>query len=227
MLTLILRTLLIYVFLILTMRLMGKRQIGELEVTDLVTTFLLSEIASLPIGNQDIPVSFALVPMVILLSLEVFSSYILLRVPRLKSILSAPPTVLIHNGQLIQRALYETRVTIDELMSEIRQQSLTDLSQVECAILEKNGKLTVLPRAKYAQPTAEQLGVHTSDEGLMHIVYSNGVYSDTGLSLIGYDRAWLKQELEKRGLSPASLFCVTANAEGKLYWIEKEKQRKK
>ncbi len=227
MLTLVLRTLLIYVFLILTMRLMGKRQIGELEVTDLVTTFLLSEIASLPIANQDIPVAFALVPMVILLALEVFSSYILLRLPRLKSLLSAPPTVLIHNGKLIQRALYETRVTIDELMSEIRQQNLTDLSQVECAILEKNGKLTVLPWAAYAQPNAEQLGLSTEDEGLMHIVYSNGVYSDTGLSLIGYDRAWLKRELEALGLSLGQLFCVTANASGKLYWIEKERHRKK
>lgn len=226
MLTLILRTVLVYVFLILTMRLMGKRQIGELEVTDLVTTFLLSEIASLPISNQDIPVAFALVPMVILLSLEVFSSYILLRIPRLKSLLSAPPTVIIHNGKLIQRALYETRITIDELMSEIRQQNLTDLSQVECAILEKNGKLTVLPHAKYAPPTAEQLGVSATDGGLMHIVYSNGIYSDAGLSLIGYNRTWLDGELKRRGLSPESLFCVTANSAGNLYWIEKETKKK-
>ena len=225
MITIVLRTLLIYVFLILTMRLMGKRQIGELEVTDLVTTFLLSEIASLPITNQDIPVAFALVPMVILLSLEVFSSYILVRLPSLKSLLSAPPTVIIHKGKLIQKALYETRITIDELMSEIRQQSLTDLSQVECAILEKNGKLTVLPKAQYAQPNAEQLGISSKDEGLMHIVYSNGIYSDTGLSLIGKDRAWLAGELRKKKLSPRQLFCVTANENGKLYWIKKEKKK--
>lgn len=222
MLTLILRTVLIYVFLILTMRLMGKRQIGQLEVTDLVTTFLLSELASLPISNQDIPVSFALVPMVILLSLEVFSSYILLRAPRLKSLLSAPPTVIIHNGHLIQRALYETRITLDELMSEIRQQGLSDLSQVECAILEKNGKLTVLPRTPYAQPTVKQLGLSVSDGGLSHVVYCNGVYSDRGLFLIGRDRAWLAKELKKNKLTPDRLFCVTANSAGELYWIEKE-----
>ena len=226
MLTLILRTLLIYVFLILTMRLMGKRQIGELEGTDLVTTFLLSEIASLPISNQDIPVAFALVPMVILLSLEVFSSYILLRLPRLKSILSSPPTVIIHNGRLIQRSLYETRITLDELMSEIRQQGLTELAQVECAILEKNGKLTVLPRAEYAQPTVKQLGLPAEEGGLMHIVYNNGVYSDVGLSLIGHDRAWLERALKKKHLSPKQLLCVTANASGKLYWIKKEEKKK-
>ena len=226
MLTIVLRTLLIYVFLILTMRLMGKRQIGELEVTDLVTTFLLSEIASLPITNQEIPVAFALIPMVVLLALEVFSSYILLCIPRLKIFLSAPPTVLIHKGTLVQRALRETRITIEELMSEIRQQNLTDLSQVECAILEKNGKLTVLPKAQYAQPTAQQLGVTSKDAGLMHIVYSNGVYSKEGLRLIGRDRDWLRRELAKKHLSPSRLFCVTANESGELFWIEKEKKIK-
>ena len=222
MLTLILRTLLIYVFLILTMRLMGKRQIGELEVTDLVTTLLLSEIASLPIANQDIPVSFALIPMVILLSLEVFSSYILLRLPRLKNVLSAPPTVLIHNGKLLQRALYETRVTIDELMSEIRQQGLVELSQVECAILEKNGKLTILPKAEFTQPTVEQLNLKPPQEELMHIVYCNGVYSKKGLALIGKDKAWLDRQLFHRKLDPETLFCVTANESGKIFWLKKE-----
>ena len=225
MLTLILRTVLIYVFLILTMRLMGKRQIGELEVTDLVTTLLLSEIASLPITNRDIPVAFAIVPMVILLSLEVFSSYILLSVPKLKILLSAPPTVLIQRGKLIQSALRETRITVEELMSEVRQQSLTDLSQVEYAILEKNGKLTVLPKPQYAQPTVEQMGLSPSNESLMHVVYSNGAYSKEGLRLIGKDRAWLLEELKKKKLSPDLLFCVTANDLGDLFWIEKEKQK--
>ena len=89
MLTILIRTLLIYVCLIVTMRLMGKRQIGELEVTDLVTTFLLSEIASLPITDRNIPVTYAILPMIILLTLEVLSSYILLRVPKLKGLLAA------------------------------------------------------------------------------------------------------------------------------------------
>lgn len=114
--TLLIRTVLIYIFLIFTMQLMGKRQIGELEVTDLVTTLLLSEIAALPITNQEMPVSYAIVPMVILLTLEVLSSYILLRFPKLKMLLSAPPTVLIRHGQLNQKALRETRITIEELM---------------------------------------------------------------------------------------------------------------
>ncbi len=221
MLTILIRTLLIYVCLIATMRLMGKRQIGELEVTDLVTTFLLSEIASLPITDRNIPVTYAILPMIILLTLEVLSSYILLRVPKLKGLLAARPTLLVRHGEADIKALKETRVSMEELMSEIRQQGLTSLSQVDCAILEKDGKLTVLPKPQYAPPTAEQLGIKVSDSALMHIVYENGVFSDTGLSLIEKDRAWLKKELSSRGLSLSSVFCVTANESGTLYCVSK------
>lgn len=217
--TILIRTLLTYVFLIATVRLMGKRQIGELEVTDLVTTLLLSEIAALPITNQDIPISYALLPMIALLSLEVLSSYILMRIPRLKSLLSAAPTVLIDNGTLDQQALMETRVSIDELMCEVRQQQLTDISQVAYAILEKNGKLTVLPKAPYTQPNAKDLKLEISPDPLMHIVYSGGRYSKKGLALIKKDRKWLEQQFSMRGIDERKLFFATANQDGKLYWL--------
>ena len=226
MITVLIRTLITYILLILTMRLMGKRQIGELEVTDLVTTLLLSEIASLPITNLDIPVSHAVIPMITLLVLEVFSSFILVRFPRLKSLVSARPTVIIRDGVVDQQALCSLRLSPEELMGEVRQQGLTDLAQVSCAILEKNGKLTVLPKSAYAPPTAEQLGVKASDEALMHVVLHNGSYSKAGLSLIGKDRAWLEKQLQNRKLDPTTLFCVTANQQGALYWIEKDGTKK-
>lgn len=220
--TILIRTLIIYFSLIITMRLMGKRQIGELEVTDLVTTLLISEIASLPITNQEIPVLFAIIPMITLLVLEIISSYILVCFPRLKKLVSATPTVVIRGGQLRQDALRQLRLSLEELMSEIRQQGLTDLSMVECAILEKNGKLTVIPKAEYATPTVGQLGLQVANEGLMHIVFCNGSYSTFGLSLIGKDRDWLERQLARRKLLPEQLFCVTANEQGHLYWIKKE-----
>lgn len=224
--TILIRTLIVYVALILTMRLMGKRQIGELEVTDLVTTLLISEIAALPITNQEIPVSYAVLPMITLLVLEVLSSFILIRIPTLKRIVSACPTVIIQNGVLQQQALKDLRISIEELMSEIRQQGLTALDQVEYAILEKNGKLTVLPRAKYTTPTVEQLGLDAKEEPLMHVVFCNGSYSRVGLQLIEKDRAWLDRCLKKQKLEPQELFCVMANRDGELLPIPKSDQRR-
>lgn len=227
MITLVFRTLLVYIFLILVMRLMGKRQIGELEVTDLVATLLLSEIASLPITDPNIPVLHALVPMIVLLSLEVFSSYILIRVPKLKNFLSATPTFIIKDGILDQSALMATRLSIEELMSEIRQQGFCSLASVWYAILEKDGKLTVLPRARYSPPTQEQMNITAREESLMHVVYNGGTFNDKGLSLIGYDRTWLEKQMTRRGVRLVDQFCVTANSQGEIYWIPKKKGEKK
>ena len=227
MITLIFRTLLVYIFLIVIMRLMGKRQIGELEVTDLVATLLLSEIASLPITDPNIPVLHAIVPMIVLLSLEVFSSYILIRVPKLKNFLSAAPTILIKDGILDQAALVATRLSIEELMSEIRQQGFGSFDCVWYAILEKDGKLTILPRARYSPPTQEALNITSPEESLMHVVYNGNTYNKKGLALIGKDCAWLDKQMERRGVTLADQFCVTANERGEIYWMPKTKGTKK
>jgi len=224
MITILFRTLIVYFALIITMRLMGKRQIGELEVTDLVTTLLLSEIASLPITNQEIPLSYAILPMITLLILEVLSSLILIRFPRLRVLVSAKPTVIIHHGKLRRRALNDLRISIDELLSELRQQGLTDLSQVQTAILEKNGKLTVLPKAAFVPPTAEKMGMKPKEDCLMHIVWQCGSFSQTGLCLIGKDRGWVERELSKRGTSLDLLWCVMADEKGHLIYLPKKEE---
>ena len=227
MITIFIRTLIVYVALITIMRLMGKRQIGELEVTDLVTTLLISEIASLPITNQEIPVSYALIPMITLLMLETLSSVILIQFPSLKKVVSASPTVIIRRGKLNQQALRNLRISMEELMSEIRQQGFTNPLQIECAILEKNGKLTVLPKAKHAPPTAEQMGIAVDDDSLMHIVYCNGAYSKAGLDLIGKNRAWLDARIKEHSLKPHELFCIMANEEGELIPLSKVDKKAK
>ncbi|MBQ9760296.1 MAG: DUF421 domain-containing protein [Clostridia bacterium] len=220
--TILFRTLFIYLILFLILRLMGKRQIGELEITDLVTTLLLSEIASLPITNQELPISYAIIPMVTLLFLEVTSSVVLIRFPRLKFLVSARPTVIIEKGELRQAALRALRISMDELVSELRQQGYTSLEQIDCAIVEKNGKLTLLPKSAYAPPTAADLNLSLPPTALMHIVYNNGAISQTGLSLIGKNESWLREEMKQQGIEESHVFCITADANGKLYVIPKE-----
>ena len=228
MLSIFLRTLLIYLLLIATVRLMGKRQIGELEVSDLVTTLLLSELAALPLTDLNIPVSHSVIPMVTLLFLEVASSVVLIRLPRLKGLVSDRPTVLIRQGELSRKALLSARLSVEELMGELRQQGYIALDQIEDAILEKNGKITLLPKPSHAPPTAGQLGLKPEPSPLMHVVLSNGRINREGLRLVGRDRSWLLQELKKRSLAPEELFCATADPLGNLYLLPEEtKQERK
>ncbi len=216
MVTIFFRTLLIYLILIATVRLMGKRQIGELEVTDFVTTLMLSEIAALPITDTNIPVSHALIPMITLLFLEVASSVVLIRLPKLKTLVSAHPTIIIRDGVLDQSALRSIRISVEELMGEIRQQGYSSIDQINDAILEKNGKFTILPKSKYATPTVQQLGLRDQPDPLMHVVFSDGKCNCSGLSLIQKNEEWLNRKLKDLGYDAEDLFCVTANRAGEI-----------
>ena len=135
--TILIRTVIIYIVLIVTMRIMGKRQLGELEISDLVTTFLISEIASLPITDTEIPLSHAIIPIIVLLSLEVSISTLLSKFPKIKFVFSARPSTIIKNGEICKKALSDSRLSFDELFSQLRQQGYDDLSQIKYAIIDE------------------------------------------------------------------------------------------
>lgn len=205
------RTLIIYLSLILVMRLMGKRQIGELEISDLVTTFLISEIASLPITDIEIPLSHAIVPIVTLLTLEVAISMLLSKFPKLKFIFSTRPSTLIRNGILQKKALENSRLSFDELFSQLRQQGYDDISQIKYAILEQNGNITVIQKAPYKTPTAEQLNISCEESGLFHIIIERGRINKHGLEEIGYTKEKLVRRLSKQSISPKDVYLMMIN----------------
>lgn len=226
MVVLLLRTLIVYTLLLLFMRLMGKRQIGQLEVTDLVTTFMLSEIATLPIENPDIPLINAVIPIIVLSTFEVVSSMLLIMNPRLKNIFSSRPGYLIKNGKLMHSEMVKNRISTDELISELRQNGITDISQADYAIMEQDGRITVLPKASFRPLTANDLGIEISDDGLSHIIISNGVINDHGLSVINRDARWLSSYLKKKKVSLRDIFLMTANDSGEIFLSTKENIRK-
>ena len=125
-----LRTVLIYVFLIVILRLMGKRQLGELEMSDLVISLLLSEIATIPITDRTSPLSHAVIPILTLASLEFITSALTLKLPRFKKLLSSEPTVLICNGRVLRAEMKKVRVSLDELLCELRQNNVSDIVRI-------------------------------------------------------------------------------------------------
>lgn len=216
MITILLRTVLIYVFLIAIMRLMGKRQLGELEVTDLVITLLLSEIATIPITDRNTPLSYAIIPVITLASFEVFTSGLSLRFPKIKMLLSPKPAVLIRDGKPIRSEMEKVRISLDELLCELRQKNIADISQVRYAILESNGKISIITNAADTPPTASDMKIKVHDNGLLHIVFCDGVYSDDTLRQLGRDRAWADLQIKKAGLEPAQVFYMMIDDSGNI-----------
>ena len=222
MLIILLRTIIVYVILLCTMRLMGKRQLGELEITELVTTLLISEIATLPIVDPSVPVMYAVIPLITIITLEVALSVVLLKCPRLKNIASARPSVLIRHGEPDQREMLRIRISIDELISEIRQAGLSSISDVDYAILEQNGKISVIPRRAAQPPTAKDLGLSPQESGIVHALIEDGKANKYNLNLLSLNAAWLNARLAEQGLKMAEVFFLGIDDGQTLYWIKKE-----
>ena len=222
MLSILIRTIIIYVLLLGAMRLMGKRQLGELEISELVTTLLISEIASLPITDSTIPVVHAVIPLVTILMLEMLLSMILLKCPRLKSLASARPTVLIRHGTLDQKELRRTRISLDELISELRQSGVATVRDVDYAILEQNGKISIILKKSCSPPSARDLNIIMKENGIPHALVEDGRINDYNLSLLGHDRDWLLKKLSANGLRQEEVFYYGVDDGGEGYAIKKE-----
>ena len=224
MLTILLRTLLVYVILIATMRLMGKRQLGELELSELITTLLISEIASLPIVEQSFPLMYAIIPLVTILTLEVALSMLLLKCPRLKNLASTRPDILIRHGNIEQAVMRRNRVSIEELISEARQAGLSTLEDVDYAIMEQNGKITVLPKRSALPPSAKDMGLKPPESGILHVLIGDGRINRYNLQLLGLDEAWVAEQLQKKGVTQKEVFLLGCDDLLQLYWIREEKK---
>ena len=223
MITLFIRTLLIYFILLISIRLMGKRQIGELQITEFIVTFMLSELATTPIIDKRVPVTYAIVPILLLLSLEVIFSFIISKVPSLKKLFFGSPGVLICKGKIMQKELARNRIDINELLAELRLKDIADPAEVEYAILEDNGKLSVIKKASASPPTADDLKMKPKDNGIAHPLIIYGTVSEAGLKLANKTESWLKGELSSARIKAEDVFLFTVDDSGKANIVMKEK----
>ncbi len=204
----LLRTLLVYGILMLAMRFMGKRQLGQLELSELITAVLLSEIASMPLTNPEVPLFHALLPVVILVSLEMLLSMLLLKIPSLKTLLGARPTVLIRHGQWDRKAMKSIPISTEELMSQLRLKDVPDPRDVEYAILEPNGQISVILSASARPAASQDASIPVRERGIVHLLVSDGKIQKKNLQMSGKDEAWLTEYLEAQEISINDIFLL-------------------
>ena len=177
------RTFIIYLLLTLSMKIMGKREIGELDVGELVSTLLISEVAAIPIDDPDLPLMNAIVPILFILSLEILISYGKTKSNKLKSAIEGRASYLIYKGRIIESSLKENRLTLNELLAEIRTQGIADFEDVGYAVLEQNGRISIIKR----------------DEGEMrHNLVIDGEYMTDEIRLSGTTKGEIDKELSKK-----------------------------
>ena len=157
-----------------------------------------------------------------MITFEICSSALIVAFPKRKCLVTARPSTLIENGKLCLRAMRESRLTLDELITELRQNGYSDIDEVLYAILEKNGKITIIPKVKYAQPTCQQLDVKTTESGIFHIIIDNGTINAHGLSTVGLSREQLLRKLKKYNTVPKDVYLMMINDSGEERLITKK-----
>ncbi|RHR05583.1 DUF421 domain-containing protein [Pseudoflavonifractor sp. AF19-9AC] len=217
------RTVILYILIIAGIRLMGKRQVGELEPSELVLSLIIADLASVPMQDFGIPLLAGVIPILALLAMTMILSVLTMRSVRFRALLCGRPSIIIREGKVDQREMARNRLTVDELLEELRGQGYTDPSGVKYAILETNGQLSVLPFAAQKPPTAQQLGLEVEQWELPLVVVSDGRLLEHNLTQLGRDRAWLNKRLKEGGCSdPKQVFLLLADRGGKVYLTRKD-----
>ena len=222
--TALIRTMILYLALMVGLRLLGKRQIGELEPSELVLTLIISDLAAVPMQDFGIPLVNGLLPIITLLCLSLLLSFLNLKSVRLRSLLCGRPTAIIREGKLQQKEMAKNRLTVDELLEQLRGQGISDLSSVKYAILETSGKVSVFPYTKESPLTPAAAGLTVPDEVVLPILLINdGRLMERNLRAAGRDEIWLAAQLRQRGLtSPRQVFLLTVDEGGTVVCVPKE-----
>ena len=205
------RTVIIYIILSISLRLMGKRQIGEMDVGELVSTLLISEIASIPIDEPDIPLLNAIIPILFILSLEILLSTLKNKSEKVKGLIEGKPQYIIYKGRLLQNVLVDNRISINEFLSEMRTQGVGDIDEIYYAAIEQNGSLSILKKGQ---------------AGMAHNLVIDGSIIENNMKSLGYDERWLNKKLKERNTKLQDVFLFTIDDQENINLILKEKDKK-
>lgn len=220
----VIRTLILYILVVTALRIMGKRQIGEMQPSELVVAIMISDLATIPMQDVNIPFISGVVPVLTLLVAEVFMSYACLKNVTLRRIFTGEPSIVIYEGKVVEKELRKLRFSLSDLMEQLRISGCASVSEVEAAVLETNGQLSVF---KKNEPlTAEDMGIKPEKSSkLPFLLVMDGDVNKEEIERAGKDRKWLENLLKKEGIKNINeVFIATMEADGTLFLQRKGKK---
>ena len=210
----LIRTVILYFIVIAVVRIMGKRQIGELQPTELVITILLSEIAAIPMQDNDLPLINTVIPILILMGFEILISIISLKSVRFRSIMQGNSLIIIRNGVLDQAQIKRLRLTVDDILEALRQKDVFDISKVQYAIIETNGEMSVMLKPEYETVIREDLKLKPEDSGIPCVVIANGEIIRSDFKDCGMTDEKLNKILKKDKINVKNTLLMTIDKKG-------------
>ena len=218
------RAIILYFVVVFIMRIMGKRQIGQLQPFELVIALMVSELAAMPMQNTSVPLFHGIIPIITLLVLQVLISTLQLKSETARAVFCGKPSILIEKGKINIKELNSNRLNINDLLEELRLKDYYNIEDIEYAILETGGQISVIPKSDLEPATRKDLNVKTSQDTLPVTLILDGKINSENLMLIKKDRSWLNSQLSKKNISSADqVFLALLDSKGKyFYQLKKE-----
>ncbi len=210
----LIRSLILYIVVIFGVRLMGKRQLGELQPSELVITILISNIATLPLEDPDIPLIMGVLPILSLVCYEVVMSWVTLRSLKMRRIVSGRPKIIIRNGQFEQATMRDLRLSIDDVMTALRGNQVFDPGEVQFAIVETTGTISIYLKSDYQPLSRGDIQLKKKSANPTVAVIQDGCIMNKSLTMIGKSKEWLDQKLAEYRLSANQVFLMMGDEDG-------------
>lgn len=217
----LIRSLILYILVIFAVRLMGKRQLGELQPSELVITILISNIATLPIEDVNIPVIVGVTPILALVCFEVLMSGLTLKFPKFRRLVSGSPKIIIHNGIVDQKVMNELRFSVDDLVSAMRGKDVFDISEVQFAIVETNGSFSVMKKREDDMPKLSDIGIYVQNSDPPQLIVADGKMITPAIDFLGSSTEAVRKVLSGIGVKLEQVMIMTADSGGKCYIARK------
>ena len=221
------RAIMVYILVLVVMRLMGKREIGQLQPFELVISIMIADLASIPMTDPGVPIFNGLVPILGLLAMHLLITLLNIKSVNLRKITCGKPTILVYRGKIDEEALKKERFTISELQERLRGKDVFNLGDVEFAILETNGEVSVITKPNKMNVTREDMNIEADYEGLPYDLIVDGKIMYENLNKIGKDKRWLIKQIEKFKCLPQDVLIATMDGKGNFFCQQKERKKNK
>ena len=220
------RSIILYVIVLVVMRLMGKREIGQLQPFELAIAIMIADLASVPMSEVGIPIINGIIPILSLLVMHLIISFINLKSIKMRQLICGKPSILIYRGKIDEKALIKERFTINELQERLRANNINNLADVEYAILETSGQVSIIQKPNKRTTIPEDFNIMQEYEGISYDLVVDGKIMNDNLKILNKTYGWLKKEVNKFNIEPEEALLVTVNAKGDIFCQKKEKYNK-
>ena len=202
--TVFIRTVVLYICVVAAMRIMGKRQLGELQPSEFVIALMISELATIPIDKTDMPLLHGIIPIIALVLLELLFSVLVIKSEFMRRLVTGSPVQIIKDGKLLMKRLSHLRICIDDVMEQLRLAGYSSISEIDSAIIETNGQLSVVPKEESRPVICSDLNLSPPQTHVPHTIISDGVLRKRNLEAVGINEKWLRKKLARYNITDYS-----------------------